>query len=136
MKTLIVEDEFTSRLLLQQTLLEYGEVHIAANGREAVEAVTAAIRADNPYDLIYLDIMMPEMNGQEALREIRRIEKEAGFQCSPPGARIIMATAMGDGKNVMAAFREQCDAYLVKPIDRAKLLQHLNDFGQPVSVSL
>ena len=68
MKTLIVEDDFTSRLLLQEILKRYGAVHIAVNGREAVDAVRAAAESDESYDLICLDIMMPEMDGYQALK--------------------------------------------------------------------
>ena len=63
MKTLIVEDDFTSRLLLQELLRRFGPCHVAVNGVEAVDAVTAALTANAPYDLICLDIMMPVMGG-------------------------------------------------------------------------
>ncbi len=128
MKTLIVDDEFTSRLLIQQILQEFGEIHIAVNGHEAVEAVTLAIDNGAPYDLIYLDIVMPVMNGGEALKQIRQLESAAGL-IPPHSARIIIGTGLSDGKTIMAAFREQCDAYLVKPIERAKLLKYLHDFN-------
>ena len=75
-KQLLAEDDFTSRLLLQEILKLYGTPHIAVNGREAVEAVRAALKTHEPYDLICLDIMMPEMNGLQVLSEIRLMEKE------------------------------------------------------------
>ncbi len=73
MKTLIVDDDFVSRLVLQNVLMAYGEAHIAVNGKEAVEVFTVALRLGSPYDVICLDIMMPEMDGQDVLRSIRRI---------------------------------------------------------------
>jgi len=124
MRTLIVEDDFTSRLVLQTFLGRYGECHIAVNGKEAVEAFRLARNSGEGYDLICMDIMMPEMDGQEALREIRRIE-EAGGTLSSSGAKIIMITALDDMKNVVQSFKALCDAYLFKPIDTAKLLDHL-----------
>ena len=126
-KTLIVEDEFTGRLLLQMTLESYGEVHIAVNGREAVEAVHLAIELEAPYDLICLDMKMPEMDGHEALKAIRELESAAGI-IPTKGTKIIMTTSVNDGKSIMTAFKEQCDGYMIKPIDRKKLLQHLHDF--------
>jgi len=72
MKTLIAEDDFTGRLLLQEILKRYGALHIAVNGKEAVEAVRTAMDAGEPYDLVCLDIMMPEMDGYQALAEISR----------------------------------------------------------------
>ena len=124
MKTLIVEDDFTSRLLLQASLSPYGECHIAVNGREAVEAFQAAGEMGQRYDLICMDIMMPEMDGQEALTQIRRLEDDAGV-LSSYAAKIVMTTALGDIGNVMTAFKGLCDAYLMKPIDTAKLLREL-----------
>ncbi|MBN1959210.1 MAG: response regulator [Desulfuromonadales bacterium] len=127
MKCLVVEDEFTSRLMLQKLLEKYGEVHIAVNGREAAEAVHLAFKDGEPYDLITMDVMMPEMTGKEALKSIREIE--ATFEVPPgDGAKIIMTTALGDGKSIMSAFKDQCDGYLVKPLDTKKLLKYLQDF--------
>jgi two-component system chemotaxis response regulator CheY len=124
MKTLIVEDDFTSRLLLQGLLQSYGPCHVAVNGNEAVQAARTAIAGKAPYNLICIDIMMPEMDGQTALKEIRALESEAGI-LSSDGSKIIMTTALDDKKNVMSAFREQCDAYMVKPIDRDTLVENL-----------
>jgi two-component system chemotaxis response regulator CheY len=123
-KTLIVEDDFTSRLLLQEILKSFGPVHIAVNGKEAVEAVRVALEEDGPYGLICLDILMPEMSGQDALRQIREQEEARGIMSSS-GAKILMITAVEDPKNVFAAFGSLCDAYLTKPIHKAKLLAEL-----------
>jgi two-component system chemotaxis response regulator CheY len=124
MKALIVEDDFTSRLLLQEILKLYGTIHIAVNGKEAVEAVRLTLEAGEPYGLICLDIMMPEMDGQEALKEIRLMEETKGI-AGPDRVKIIMTTALADKTNVMKAREHQCDYYLIKPIDKAKLLPEL-----------
>jgi two-component system chemotaxis response regulator CheY len=124
MKTLIVEDDFTSRLLLQEILKSYGPSHIAVNGKEAVEAAHLARKTGAPYDLICLDIMMPEMDGQEALRQIREQEESMGIW-STEGAKIVMTTALSDFGNLRAAYMSLCDAYLEKPIQKAKLLEAL-----------
>lgn len=124
MKTLIVEDDFTSRLLLQELLKRYGPSHIAVNGKEAVDAVRLALEQGAPYDLICLDIMMPVLDGHGALKEIRAIEEARGIW-STNGAKVIMTTALSDMKNVNTAFGELCDTYLVKPIEKSKLLEAL-----------
>jgi two-component system chemotaxis response regulator CheY len=124
MKTLIAEDDLTSRLLMQEFLKSYGRSDVAVNGKEAVEAVRAALDGAEPYDLICLDIMMPEMDGQDALREIRTLEEARGI-ISPNGAKIVMTTALADMKNVFAAYARLCDAYLTKPVQKAKLLGEL-----------
>ena len=127
MRTLIVEDDFTSRLLLQTFLAKYGECHIAVNGREAVNAFRSAREHGQAYDLICMDIMMPEMDGQAAAKTIRAIE-EVGGTLSTHGAKIIMTTALDDAKNVFQSFDSLCDAYLFKPIDTGKLVGHIKEF--------
>ena len=121
MRSLIVEDDFTSRLLLQRLLTPYGECHIAVNGREAVSAYGMALDAGQPYDLVCLDIMMPEMDGHAALKEIRVME-ERRIHNSTHGAKIIMVSALDDMKNMSAAYQHLCDGYLVKPIAKTELV--------------
>ncbi len=128
MKSLVVEDEFTSRLILLEILKSYGPCHVAMNGREALEAVRAALEARDPYDLICLDIMMPEMDGQEALQRIREEEENRGIP-STRGAKILMTTSLKDIKNVSKAFYSLCDGYLTKPIQKEKLLEELRKLG-------
>ncbi|MFO7765053.1 MAG: response regulator [Pelovirga sp.] len=128
MRTLIVEDDFTCRLLLLEILKTYGSVHIAANGKEAVEMTRIALDAGEPYDLICLDIMMPEMDGQEALKKIREEEESRGIR-STNGAKIVMMTALDDVNNVVDAFSKLCDGYLVKPIKKTALLEKTRSLG-------
>ena len=130
MRTLIVEDEFTSRLLLQRLLAPYGETHIAADGKEAIEAFSLAREENAPYNLICLDIMMPEMDGQEVLKTIGKMEEDHGIY-GLDGVRIITTTALDDNENIMEAFKAQCEAYMIKPIYTKKLFGHLESLGLP-----
>jgi len=127
-KILIAEDDFTSRLLLQELLKSYGSCHVAVNGKEAVMATEAALEAGDPYDLICLDIMMPEMDGRAALQEMRRREEARGI-LSSWGSKIVMTTALDDGENIFASFYDLCDGYLIKPIEKAKLLETMGTLG-------
>lgn len=124
MRTLIVEDDFTCRRLLQKILSPYGDCDITINGKEAIEAFRLALDEDESYDLICLDIMMPEMDGQEALKKIREIEKEKGI-LGLDGVKVIMTTALKDSKNVFGAFKTGCEGYLVKPIDKKRLIEEM-----------
>jgi two-component system chemotaxis response regulator CheY len=124
MKTLVVEDDFTSRLLLQTILKAYGECHVAADGTEALAAFLEAERTEQPYQLICLDIMMPDLDGKEVLRSIRAIEEASG-RAPMTWSHIVMTTAVSDPGTVVETFGSMCSAYLVKPIEKAKLLDCL-----------
>ena len=124
LRVLLVEDDFSNRLLLQTFLSRYGECHVAVNGKEAVAAFRKAQERGRQYDLVCMDIMMPEMDGREAVRQIRALEEARGI-FSTHGAKIIMTTAVNDFKEVSRCFGELCDAYLTKPIDLRKLLNHM-----------
>ena len=124
LRVLLAEDDFSCRLLLQTFLSRYGECHVAVNGREAVEAVRCAFERGQPYDLICMDIMMPEMDGREAVRQVRALE-EANGVLSTYGAKIIMTTAVDEVKEIVQCFKDLCDAYIIKPIDLAELLRQM-----------
>jgi two-component system, chemotaxis family, chemotaxis protein CheY len=127
-RTLIVEDDFVSRLLMQEILKVYGECDIAVTGEEAVAAVDLALGMEAPYDLICLDIRMPGMGGRAALKAIRDLEEDRGIT-STQGSKIIMTTVVDDPRSVMDSFYQLCDAYVFKPVDRAKLLEELVRLG-------
>ncbi|MGM0460834.1 MAG: response regulator [Fibrobacterota bacterium] len=124
MKSLIVEDDFSSRILMHKMLSPYGEVHIAENGTEALKILAGVSHKDDWYNLICLDIMMPEMDGHAALERIRHMEDDMGLR-PVEKSKIIMTTALSDGESVVGAFKRNCDSYIVKPIERPKLIKQL-----------
>ncbi|GAM11614.1 hybrid signal transduction histidine kinase I [Geobacter sp. OR-1] len=129
MKTLIVEDDFISRKILKEMLSPYGECDIAIDGQEAVQAFRMAQEEGACYDLICMDIMMPNMDGQEAMKAIRALEKERGVS-EGDEVKVVMTTALGDPKSVVEAlYRGGATSYLVKPIGKNKLLSELRNFG-------
>jgi two-component system chemotaxis response regulator CheY len=121
LRMLLAEDDLTCGLLLQTILSRYGECHVVMNGIEAVEAFRIAMEQGQAYDLICMDILMPEMNGREAVRRIRAMEEARGI-LSTSGVKIIMTTTVEDVKEVILCFHELCDAYLMKPIDMTELI--------------
>lgn len=125
MKSLVAEDDATNRALLKTFLSRYGQCDIAVNGKEAVRAADTALKNHQSYELICMDLRMPEMDGQQAIREIRKQEAEAGV--SKP-ARIIVTTAHTDSDSIAGALMGRCNSYLVKPIDIAKLRTELKSF--------
>ncbi len=128
MKTLVVEDDICARLIILELLDGYGRVDTVSSGREAVALFASAVKHNEPYDLVCLDIMMPGMDGHEVLRKIRNLEAEQGIE-GLDGTKVFMITALGDSSNVMNAFKAQCDGYLVKPVNQEKLVNLLREAG-------
>jgi two-component system, chemotaxis family, chemotaxis protein CheY len=124
LKTLIAEDDFINRLILQKILSQYGESHVAVSGKEAIFAFKYALHIKAPYDLICMDILMPEMSGLDALKEIREIERDSKINPAQH-VKVMMVTSVSDMHSVTKAYNELCDAYLVKPIDLEKFQQEL-----------
>ena len=124
MKILVVEDDFTNRKLLQSQLSLFGECDTAVDGEEAILAFRMSIDNHLPYDLICMDIMMPNVDGKEALRKIREIENDLGYH-DEEKVKVIMTTALDDAEAVVESYEEGATAYLVKPITKKKLVEEL-----------
>ncbi len=129
MKILVVEDDFGSRLVLQKMLGKYGTCDVAVNGNEAVASFGLALAEGEPYDLICLDIMMPELSGREALGVIRKMEKDMKI-LPKHEVKIVMMTALDMAKDVIDAYYNGgCTSYMVKPIQKANVVKMLKELG-------
>ncbi len=109
-------------------MAELGTCDVAGNGQEAIQAFEAAWAAQEPYGLICLDIMMPGMDGHKVLQIIRQ-EEMAKAVPEEDAVKVIMTTALSDHRIIMRAFKEQCEAYLIKPIDKQRLLETIQQLG-------
>lgn len=128
MKILYIEDDIDIRMVVASFIRDIGELDIAVNGEEALRAFDAAWNAGHPYDLVLLDIMIPEPDGQAVLRKIRKFEKQSFLK----PCKIIMTTALADEENVKDAFKGGCDSYLAKPFSKLALLDELKKIGLEV----
>jgi Response regulator containing a CheY-like receiver domain and a GGDEF domain len=129
MRFLVVDDDFQSRSILQRLLQPHGLTEVATDGEECVEAFRLALRSGEPYDLITLDIFMPNCNGQQALRELREIEKEAGIP-HEKAVKVIIISGLDNAREVHDAFfLGNATSYIVKPIDRKILFEEIASLG-------
>jgi two-component system chemotaxis response regulator CheY len=126
MKSLVAEDDVTSRMILKKFLSQYGDCDVAADGKQAVQAVAAALKQKKTYDLVCVDLGMPVMDGQQTIREIRKHESAAGALRT---TKIIVMTALSDMDNITNALIGKCNSYLTKPIDTGKLRSELHELG-------
>jgi two-component system chemotaxis response regulator CheY len=117
-RLMVVDDDESSRELLCTFLSRFGDVEVASRGPDAVSMVTGAIRSGRPFRLIFLDVMMPEMDGHEVLKQIRRVEEV--YSVARP-ASVAMTSAKRDRETVLRARQYGSEAYFAKPLDREKL---------------
>lgn len=125
MKILIAEDDHVSAKLLEVVLSPYGECEIKRDGKTALRAYEDSHSKKDSYDLVCMDIMMPEINGIDVLKMIRKIEGKKENRKT----KIIMITALGDLSNINKAFRAGCDGYITKPVDENRLMLKLQNLG-------
>lgn len=128
MRILIAEDDTASARYMQGLLSRIGECTVTVDGQEALDAFGAALASGQPFDLVCLDIMMPRMDGQQALEGLRALEAERGIKPAME-AKVIMTTALGDVRSVMGAYKQGATAYVTKPIDPQKLLETIRSLG-------
>lgn len=125
MKILILEDDFTSSAILQRILSEYGEIIATSDGLSAVNEFKKSLANNEKFDLVCLDIMVPEIDGQEVLRIIRAEERKAGRISLNDRSHVVMITALNDIENVMSSFTEQAEGYIIKPFNKEKISKTL-----------
>ena len=117
---LVAEDNEINALLMRSLLARLGhQVVVTTNGNAAVESWLAAEAAENPYDLILMDIQMPELNGINAAKRIRLREAGQTARRTP----IIALTANALVEDRYACFEAGMDGFLMKPLDREKLAE-------------
>ncbi len=126
MRILIAEDDLNSRKLIKAILSDYGECETSVDGEKAINAFNAAHNKNTPFDVICLDIMMPNIDGLETLKKIREIEKELNIKDSER-VKVIMTTVLDNPKTIYdAIYRGEADAYIFKPVSRQQLLEEMH----------
>ncbi len=124
---LIADDSRSMRELLGHYLKDHGQVDSAVNGAEAVELFKRSMEAGPRYDLVLLDVMMPEMDGLEAARHITAMQAHLdGYE----RARLMVLSCLDDMEHITKAHYEVgVDIYLTKPFDLSNLLEAMANLG-------
>ena len=121
---LVVEDDSVSAKLMMHLLKPYGHCDLASNGQQASDLFSAALESGEIYDVVFLDIMLPLVDGQQVLAHIRDLEAARGIEVLRR-TKVIMTTGLSDDENFLASHVSGCDGYLVKPVMKEAMLEML-----------
>ena len=122
MKVLIVEDDLTTGHLMKYVVGRHADFTHAIDGEEAFDAFCDAFEAGAPFDLVFLDLMLPIVDGQEVLQAIRQFEEQNGI-IHTEGVPVVVTTALEDNSEVHQAMAAGALDYLMKPVKTEKLLE-------------
>lgn len=128
MKILIVDDEAVSRAKLKLIMETFGDCETVGSGKDALAAFITSCREKAPFDLIMLDIGLPDKDGTRVLSEIRAIEKEL-IGSYGQKVKILMVTSMKDKNSIIASIQSGCNDYIVKPFDLNIVTKKLEKIG-------
>ena len=117
-RVLLIDDDLRNSFALSRLLQGLGlSVQLAESGRQAIEV----LESESPFDLMLLDLMMPEMNGQKVIEQVRgKIE----YRMLP----IIVLTGSDNQKDEMSCRSAGADDYLLKPVEISVLLGRLKSW--------
>ncbi len=128
MKILVVDDEIVSRKKMEKIMDDFGECYKVESGTEAITAFHEAWSLGMPFDLVLLDISMPDMSGIEVLSRIRQMEKDKSLAKSHC-VKVMMVTSHSDKNLVVDCMKAGCNSYIVKPFDRERVVEKLSSIG-------
>lgn len=127
MKILVVDDELVSRKKMMKILTDFGQCDGVGNGKAAISAVKTSLEEWKLYNLITLDISMPDISGTDVLTAIRKMEGERGLDPHEK-AKILMVTSHSDIDTVKACIKK-CDGYMIKPFNKEVLVEKMKKIG-------
>jgi two-component system chemotaxis response regulator CheY len=120
-----VDDDESIHLLLQPMLKPFAACDYVLTGEAGLELFCKAQDQGNPYDVVLMDILMPGMDGHQAAQAMRAQEKERKVERQDQ-FKLVMITSLVDDINVSRAFfQAKASCYIVKPLDKIKVLDEL-----------
>jgi two-component system chemotaxis response regulator CheY len=127
---LIVDDDHSCRDLLKKIVSPYGRCDLAFDGGEAISLFRQAFEEEQPYQLIFLDVIMPGLTGWETLDCIRQIERSCKDHGGDP-VKVIVITTFDDPKSFAREFANDGALYLRKPFQPQHILEKMRElFGE------
>ena len=132
MKTLIIDDDASSRNIFKIYLEKFGKCDTASIGYEGINAYKEAFNAGEPYDLIVIDIILPDINGNEVFKMIRT-EENMNKIADYFRTKIILTTSLDDKENqrIKENLIKGMETYYPKAFANEGLQEKLAELGLP-----
>ncbi len=127
MKFLVVEDDPIARKLMNYYLSNYGEIQEFQDGKLAINALRSTVKEHIPFDIVFIDIMMPGIDGYkvlETIQELRRNDQVSQIKA-------IMVSSYNDWDTIHKSYQKGCDGYIMKPVTQEKIQRVLVKIGCP-----
>lgn len=134
-KILIVDDSASIRQSFLEILSPLAECELATNGREAIERIKQRQGRTGTFDLVIMDVIMPEKDGLTTVKEIREYEARTGIQPADSLTIVIVTTINDPARILIAQYECGADAYIAKPFTAETVLQTLSNNGLVVPSS-
>ncbi len=134
MKTLVVDDNIVNRTSMLKIIEGLGENLAAKNGQEAIDLFKFHLVHSKPFDLVLLDIVMPDVDGIKVLKAIRQLEKE-NLVMLQNRSKVLMVTSHSHKDIVLTAMKMGCDDYIVKPFRKEVIFKKLKDLNITIPTS-
>ncbi len=128
MKVLIIDDEKISRKVLLKQMEGIGDCTAVSDSQKGFALVMKSLREKQPYELITMDVSMPNMSGPQLLSQIRKKEKSMKIK-KADRIKIIMVTSRMNISTIKECIGLGCDGYLSKPVNKYQLLGNLEQMG-------
>jgi two-component system, chemotaxis family, chemotaxis protein CheY len=129
MRFLIVDDDYYCCELLKAVFSHYGTSDVAFDGSEAITCFRRALDEDRPYDVIFLDVVMPGLSGLETLDCLRQIERDYNIH-GPKLVKVIIITGYEDPKLSLHNFQKDCESYLAKPFTPRQIMDMVQNMSE------
>jgi two-component system chemotaxis response regulator CheY len=113
---------------LELQLSDYGTLVTVNDGTEAIGEFKDALEAGEGFELIFLDYFMPKMDGVEVLKSIRQIESEHQIT-RDSSVRIVMVSGNSYKSDIIKAYENGCDSYIIKPYQKEQLIEEIHNVG-------
>ncbi len=123
-RALIVEDVFLIQRVIERFIEPYGTFRVSNNGKEALKIYAEYFFNGEAFNLVCLDIYLPEMNGLKVLKHIREFEKEIHLS-EDERSKIVIISSVTHPGTLQQAYDLGCDYYITKPFSKDDVVRAL-----------